>query len=611
MIYLNTDKIPTSQSNGRGFLKTNRFQPSFTDYGPREEKPSTLTGTPATDTCTSRLQSNRRPEGPVARSAEPNGQRYFRHNARLASHAVPVSDLRPFQRVTRRTVPRTGGDYPQKHHDAMRFPNLPKKTIRQKAYATESRTKPSMPRLRDILVCAGLAMTIVCIYAITMWWCGSIQQQRRALMTEDEFLEMNEADQQVWLNDVLKKEDIKKLAKEMKIELLDDNGIGNFTRLKHKISEDAKKKILKPKRVFIIRHGKSVFNEFESQIKATWNWLTGENAFNFRDTPLSATGIKECKTAYEAIFKKNSGLGKYLTTNLVKYFCSPLTRAAVTLLLMNGLHDPEATLPTMIALPNASERCNTNPNDSEGTPTSSLIRRYAAYSGKFLAAETVMAQPAREKIIRQKMDFSKHKVEDWWPKQITSPDKPVDPKWEYQMSRRRYREKESTVQQRIRSVMIEIMKSEESDIVIAGHSHFFKELIKSMLHIDTGVDQTTRTLYEAHSNEPKKKMKNTEVLMIDFTGEMVNGRYKISNMKVVYDPVHPDEEVKPDVFQSHPCGEPEKATRQAHKLDGEQGETADPTNTTESDIISYFKKNDMAAPPLRKGWELPLTVTSL
>jgi len=321
-----------------------------------------------------------------------------------------------------------------------------------------------------------------------------------------------------------------------------------------------------PKRVFLIRHGKSIWNE---SINLYENW---------RDSPLSETGITQCTDGYAAI--RQNGLYRYLKKQhrdgKLKSFFSPLTRAAETILLMFGLLTNSRTSEildfNLVALPDACERVSTSPNDGEGTEKCMLINRYASFAGRGLDKDLVLhrdgytdhrvdtkADVDDDKIslwrsirlarwrrrIERVVDLDQIPKERWWPQPCeacgdtgevpcekedcakgasfrgwhmhtcTKPC-PRSEKHTFEWGLFRNKEKKSEVRQRIDSVMDEVMASKESDIVIAGHSHYFRQLIRDYLQVESGCDGDTKARQKRYSVE---KMKNTQVLMIDFTGK--------------------------------------------------------------------------------------------
>jgi len=329
------------------------------------------------------------------------------------------------------------------------------------------------------------------------------------------------------------------------------------------------------KRVFLIRHGKSIWNESKNLFR------------NWRDSPLSATGITQCTDGYGAIIQ--NGLYNYLRKQHheknLKSFFSPLTRAAETILLMFGLQDDfafwydapgctEEVPLNLVPLPDACERVSTSPNDGEGTDKFELIDRYASFAGRGLdkmgrgiiheqwarrfrriypkiwravlnvdtKADPHSDKDALRKIagwrearlalwkgaVSRVMNITPIAARKWWPNKDT-----------FGWGLVRNREQKHAVTRRIESVMTRVMASKESDVVIAGHSHYFRQLIGEFLEVEGDRSLWHRAKLNATiGHYGKKTMKNTEVLMIDFTGERTgDGKYVVNKIETVY---HPD-----------------------------------------------------------------------
>lgn len=111
------------------------------------------------------------------------------------------------------------------------------------------------------------------------------------------------------------------------------------------------------------------------------------------------------------------------------------------------------------------------------------------------------------------------------------------------------------------------MQTDESDVVIAGHSHYFRQLIKDYL-VREGKDDNADPLTCAQLKKFSKDcMANTQVLMIDFTGAQSDGKYVVSKVRTVYDPEKPNAKIPENIFGNHPCDDidaTETVTRKRH-----------------------------------------------
>jgi len=214
------------------------------------------------------------------------------------------------------------------------------------------------------------------------------------------------------------------------------------------------REVLGPKTVFLVRHGESSWNKAQSKLDL---YEMGRQT----DHPLSPDGFAQSEALNEAIEKDTKHLG-LLNPDVV--FVSPLTRAVQTAVigLRKVLSEPGSG--ELVLMANAREKQNFGGFDSQPSAIGSGVIKRTLEELVILYQEQKNSKITSKTMVDafRKLKFDTHEVEGrWW--------NPVSA------------ESDEQVKGRLQEFMAQLKYSSHRNIVVVGHSHFFRAVFKEFL----------------------------------------------------------------------------------------------------------------------------------
>jgi len=212
------------------------------------------------------------------------------------------------------------------------------------------------------------------------------------------------------------------------------------------------------KTVYFVRHGESTWNKAQSD--AMSGAPDGLGAMlSSCDNPLNEVGISQAMDLQSKLKSaKSSGHAKAVQMlNAEAIFMSPLTRAVQTGLL--GLEPVLKKIHRCRMMTSARERRNLGGLDTEGSEVGEAIMNRA------ISEAQPLLDPKGHEILDKSLngllvDISEVEVR-WWDG---------------------FQESKNSVDTRMQDFMSQLQNCEADNIIVVGHSHYFRELFKQRLH---------------------------------------------------------------------------------------------------------------------------------
>lgn len=234
------------------------------------------------------------------------------------------------------------------------------------------------------------------------------------------------------------------------------------------------------KKVFLIRHGESVWNKAQREKKVT-------QLLEQVDHPLSEEGLKQCLDLRDQVDAKKALDSSQLSANEAQFLdaqialSSPLSRAIQTALV--GLHPILLRLGRLRLSRNAREKRNLGGRDTTGTAMgeAEIIARVHS---------ALRAAGAEESDIDRCLAVPLDSTE-------------ADNRWWNDS-----RESQSNVRERITEFMSQMRFLREERIIVVGHSHFFRALVKQ------GLTSSATIVGASRADVLSKKLVNCGVMAI-------------------------------------------------------------------------------------------------
>ncbi|KAL1504451.1 hypothetical protein AB1Y20_010857 [Prymnesium parvum] len=237
------------------------------------------------------------------------------------------------------------------------------------------------------------------------------------------------------------------------------------------------------KTVYIVRHGESVWNE--AQAARNVGAMIGDT-----DHPLNRVGRAQAERLHAVLEAGGADADALMASDLV--MCSPLTRAVQTCLI--GLAPMLARRPDarLLLNPNLREKRNLGGMDSSGKWHGEQLAHSVRAAMRHLYSD---APEEAERLSSPQFDLRlvQHK---WW------------------LS---IEESKDLVAERINELLSQVRFSNDASMVLVGHSHFFRELLRRSIAEECELRGCSQSMAELL----KKKLSNCGVarLQLDFERE--------------------------------------------------------------------------------------------
>jgi len=234
------------------------------------------------------------------------------------------------------------------------------------------------------------------------------------------------------------------------------------------------------KKVFLIRHGESVWNKAQREKKVT-------QLLEQVDHPLSDHGFEQCLKLRDQVAAKKALDSSQLSPNEAQFLdaqialSSPLSRAIQTALV--GVHPILLSLGRLRLSRNAREKRNLGGRDTTGTAMGEAEIVARVHSA-------LRAAGAEESDIDRCLAVPLDSTE-------------ADNRWWNDS-----RESQSDVRERITEFMSQMRFLREERIIVVGHSHFFRALVKQ------GLTSSASIVGASRADVVSKKLVNCGVMAI-------------------------------------------------------------------------------------------------
>jgi len=258
------------------------------------------------------------------------------------------------------------------------------------------------------------------------------------------------------------------------------------------------------KTVYFIRHGESTWNEAQDGLTKKGKFKGLGHMSQSADNPLSRLGIQQAEELNEKVVHAMNGVGspgEIAFTNAKHIYMSPLTRAIQTGLL--GAEHVCKRLGKFRLLPQAREKRNLGGKDTSGVACGEEIMM-RVHEELLKMGPHITEEKALE-LLAQKVDISECNSR-WWNDNM---------------------ELEETVLARMKDFLAQLQFSQDEDIIVVGHSHYFREIFKEFIHPDFACKDP-----DLSTDLQKKKLQNAGVVRVDFDYSM--GEKMIVNVEPLF-----------------------------------------------------------------------------